>query len=423
MKILVVGGGGREHTLVWKIAESASVEEIFCAPGNGGIGELADCVEIAATDVRALADFAEKAKVDLTVVGPEAPLSLGIANEFVRRGLRVFGPSQSATRTEASKVFAKEMMVKYGIPTARHALFTDAERALAHVRKRDLPLVVKADGLAAGKGVIVCRTREEAENAVNRICIKREFGDAGNQLIVEDCLVGEEASLLAFTDGKTVLPMDSAQDHKPVYDNDEGPNTGGMGAYSPAPVVTEELYQQIKESVLIPYVRGLRSEGIEYKGVLYAGLMLTEEGPQVLEFNVRFGDPETQALLPRLENDLIEVMNATVEGRLSEIELKWGSGAAVCVVMASGGYPGSYEKGKPISGLDSLEDDSVVVFHAGTRKLDDGTTVTSGGRVLGVTGQGETIEEAIERTYDAVQRIHFEGAHYRRDIGAKALRR
>ena len=423
MKVLVVGSGGREHTLVWKVAQSPLVKRIFCAPGNGGIGEQAKCVEIPATDIPALADFARKEEIDLTVVGPEAPLTEGIADEFLRRGLRIFGPSKAATRTEASKVFAKEMMVKYGIPTAAHAVFADAEEALAHVRRREAPLVVKADGLAAGKGVIVCRTKEEAEQAVRHIMVEKTFGAAGERAIVEDCLVGEEASLLAFTDGITILPMDSAQDHKPVFDDDRGPNTGGMGAYSPAPVVTPEIYRRINEEILTRMVRGLSAEGIEYKGVLYAGLMITEEGPKVLEFNARFGDPEMQALLPRLENDLVEVMNAVIEGRLSEIELRWNPASAVCVVMASGGYPGAYEKGKVITGLDWLPSDSVHVFHAGTKRLEDGRVVTSGGRVLGVTGLGKTIAEAIETTYRAVRRIHFEGAHYRTDIGAKALGR
>jgi len=423
MRVLVVGSGGREHTLVWKIAQSPLVRKIFCAPGNGGIHERAECVEIAATDIGGLADFAEKEKIDLTVVGPEASLAIGIADEFQRRGLRIFGTSKAATQAEASKVFAKEIMVEHGIPTATHAVFADAEKLLAHIHQREAPMVVKADGLAAGKGVIVCRTKEEAERAVHRIMVEKEFGAAGERVIVEDCLIGEEASLLAFTDGETVLPMDSAQDHKPVYDNDEGPNTGGMGAYSPAPVVTPEMYRRINKEVLTRMVRALAAEGIEYKGVLYAGLMISEEGPKVLEFNTRFGDPEMQALMPRLENDLVEVMNAVIDGRLSEIELKWNQASAVCVVMASGGYPGAYEKGKVITGLDSLPGDSVHVFHAGTKRLDDGRIVTNGGRVLGVTGLGETIADAIERTYRAVQTIHFEGAHYRSDIGAKALRR
>ncbi len=423
MKVFVVGSGGREHTLVWKIAQSPAVEKVFCAPGNGGIREQAECVDIAATDIDGLADFAEKENVDLTVVGPEAPLARGIADEFQRRELRIFGPSKAATQTEASKVFAKEMMVKYDIPTGRHAVFADAQEALAHIRQREAPMVVKVDGLAAGKGVIVCRTKEDAERAVHRIMVKKDFGAAGERLIVEDCLVGEEASLLAFTDGVTVVPMDSAQDHKPVYDNDEGPNTGGMGAYSPAPVVTPEIYRRISEEVLTRMVRGVRAEGIEYKGVLYAGLMITDEGPKVLEFNARFGDPEMQALMPRLENDLVEVMNAVIDGRLSEIQLKWNPASAVCVVMASGGYPGAYEKGKVITGLDSLPADGVHVFHAGTKRLDDGRIVTNGGRVLGVTGLGRTIAEAIETTYEAVRKVHFDGAHYRTDIGAKALTR
>jgi len=423
VRLLVVGSGGREHTLVWKIAQSPSVNKIFCAPGNGGIHKLAECVSISPTDIQRLADFAEKERIDLTVVGPEAPLAIGIADEFLKRGLRVFGPSQAATRLEASKVFAKEMMVKYGVPTAAHEVFTDAEKALAHIRKREAPMVVKADGLAAGKGAIVCRTRDKAARAVQLIMVQKEFGESGDRVIVEDRLVGEEASLLAFTDGATVLPMDSAQDHKPVFDNDEGPNTGGMGAYSPAPVVTPDMHRRINDEILTPTIRGLASEGIEYKGVLYAGLMIDDDGPKVLEFNARFGDPESQALLPRLENDLVEIMNAVIDGRLSEIELKWTSESAVCVVMASGGYPGAYEKGKVITGLDSVTDPSVVVFHAGTKLLNDGRIVTDGGRVLGVTGLGETISEAMERTYAAARKIHFDGVHYRTDIGAKALRR
>ncbi len=423
MRLLVVGTGGREHTLVWKIAQSPLIKKIFCAPGNGGIRKLAECVSISASDISGLVDFAGKERIDLTVVGPEAPLASGIANEFLKRGLQVFGPTRAATRLEASKVFAKEMMVKYRVPTAAHEVFTDAEKALAHVRKREPPMVVKADGLAAGKGAIVCRTREEAKRAIHLIMVQREFGESGDQVIVEDCLVGEEASLLAFTDGLTVLPMDSAQDHKPVFDNDEGPNTGGMGAYSPAPVVTPDIHRRINDEILTPTIRGLAAEGIEYKGVLYAGLMIDDDGPKVLEFNARFGDPETQATLPRLENDLVEVMNAVIDGRLSEIELKWASESAVCVVMASGGYPGAYEKGKVISGLDSVTDASVVVFHAGTKLLNDGRVVTDGGRVLGVTGLGETISEAMERTYAAVRKIHFDGVHFRKDIGAKALRR
>ncbi len=423
MKLLVIGSGGREHTLVWKIAQSKRVERIFCAPGNGGIAEFAECVKISPTDIQALADFAEKENIDLTAVGPEAPLASGIADEFLQRGLWIFAPTKAAAQIEVSKVFAKEIMVKYGIPTAEHVVFTDAGKALEHIRGRSVPMVVKADGLAAGKGAIVCRTRDEAEQAVRTIMVDREFGSAGDQVIVEDCLFGEEASLLAFTDGKTVLAMDSAQDHKPVFDNDEGPNTGGMGAYSPAPVVTPKVYRRINNDILTPMIRGLAADGIEYKGVLYAGVMITDDGPKALEFNVRFGDPENQALMPRLENDLVEVMDAVIDGRLSEVELKWSSMPAVCVVMASGGYPGAYERGKVITGLDSVKESSVVVFHAGTKRLEDGRFVTDGGRVLGVTGLGKTIADAIETTYGAVRRIHFDGAHYRTDIGAKALRR
>lgn len=423
MKVLVIGGGGREHTIVWKLEQSRRVEKIYCAPGNGGIAQIAECVQIAVSDFAGLVSFAKEKEIGLTVVGPEDPLCGGIVDVFEKAGLRVFGPSKDGAQLEGSKIFAKEIMTKYNIPTAEYREFDNTAEAIEYVREKGAPIVVKAYGNAMGKGVGVCSTVEEAEAFVKKCLDERAFGAAGNKIIVEECLVGEEASLLAFTDGKTILPMDSAQDHKPVYDDDKGPNTGGMGAYSPAPVVTGELYERIYKDVLVAAVQGMASEGIKFKGIVYAGIMITDKGPKVLEFNARFGDPEAQALLLRLETDLVDVMEAVIDGRLDEIELKWSPKHAVCVVMASGGYPGKYEKGKVITGLDgagSLPD--TVVFHAGT-KAKDGGIVTSGGRVLGVTSLAPALESAISSAYKAVDMISFENAHYRKDIGAKALKR
>ena len=422
MKALVVGGGGREHVLVWKVLSSPHVDQVLAAPGNAGIGEVAECAEVEAEDVDGLLRLAEDEKVDLTIVGPEAPLALGIVDRFREAGLKIFGPTKEAAKIESSKVFAKELMAKYGIPTARFEVFDDPNRARDYIRKAGTPIVVKADGLAAGKGSIVCRTLDEAYGAVERIMEEKEFGDAGNLIVVEEMLVGEEASILAITDGEAIKPFLPSQDHKPVYDGDRGPNTGGMGAYAPAPVVTEEVARTVMEGILRPAVEGMAKEGTEYRGVLYAGLMITREGPKVLEFNCRFGDPESQAVLPLFEGDLVEVLEATIEGRLEEAEVRNSQGAAVCVVLASGGYPGKYEKGKVIEGLDELQDmEDVLVFHAGTAKR-DGKLVTDGGRVLGVTALGPDIPRAIERAYEAVAKVHFEGMHYRRDIGRKALR-
>ncbi|RKO66970.1 phosphoribosylamine--glycine ligase [Desulfofundulus salinus] len=419
MKVLVVGGGGREHALVWKLKQSPRVKEIFCAPGNAGIASLARCVPIGAEDISGLVAFARQEKIDLTVVGPEGPLTMGIVDSFNEAGLAIFGPTARAAAIEGSKVLAKELMAKYDIPTARFAAFSDAGEAAAYIRKLNAPCVLKADGLAAGKGVIVCRTVEEALGAVEDIMVKGVFGAAGSRVVVEEYLTGQEVSILAFTDGETVIPMLPAQDHKQVYDGDRGPNTGGMGAYAPAPVCTPEVYQTALEKILIPTVRAMAAEGRPYRGVLYAGLMVTDEGPRVLEFNARFGDPEAQPVLMLLETDLVEVIEAVLSGRLAEKEIRWQPGAAVCVVLASGGYPGPYRKGYPISGLDRVPSD-VLVFHAGTA-LEDGRVVTAGGRVLGVTAAAETIAAAIEKAYAAVEQIHFEGMHYRRDIGRKAL--
>lgn len=421
MKVLVVGGGGREHALVWKIAQSPRVRKIFCAPGNAGIAQQAVCVGIKADDLDGLLAFARTEAVDLTVVGPEAPLAAGIVDAFEAAGLKVFGPRREAARLEASKVFAKELMLRYGVPTAKAAVFDSPEAAKEYVRRCGGPCVVKADGLAAGKGVIVAESTAEAEAAIAEMMEAKVFGPAGARVLVEERLSGEEASVLALTDGETVLPLLPAQDHKPVFDGDKGPNTGGMGAYAPAPAVTPDLLRRIESEILIRAVRGLREEGITYKGVLYAGLMLTEEGPRVLEFNVRFGDPEAQPLLCLLTSDLVEAMEAVVEERLAGVRLAWHPGAAVCVVLAAAGYPGSCRKGDVISGLEELPPE-VTVFHAGTA-LADGKFVTAGGRVLGVTARGANVRAAIERAYAAVGRISFAGMHYRRDIGQKALKR
>jgi phosphoribosylamine---glycine ligase len=423
MKILVIGSGGREHTLIWKLADSWRVTKLFCAPGNPGIAQQAECVPILATDLEKLAAFASQKKIDLTIVGPEVPLCAGIADLFCAKGLCIFGPTKRAAQLEGSKVFCKRLLLKSGVPTARAEIFESAEAARAHVKKRGAPIVVKADGLAAGKGVIVAQSVGEAEKAIGDIMERRVFGDAGAQVVIEECLNGEEASVMALVDGKTVRILASAQDHKRALDGDQGPNTGGMGAYSPTPVVNAAVSGQIDE-IFSRTLKGLQAEGIEYRGVLYAGLMLTKDGPKVLEFNCRFGDPETQAVLPRADFDLVSAAQATADGHLDKLELKWKREAAVCVVMASGGYPGRFEHGKPIEGLQEASKlANVTVFHAGTKRDAKGQIVTDGGRVLGVTALGENLAEAARRAYDAVSRIHFEGAHYRRDIAARALRR
>ena len=421
MDILIIGSGGREHSLVWKIAQSPRVEKIYCAPGNGGISRVAECMPIQVTDIPALLDLVREKKIALTVVGPEAPLAAGIVDEFGKAGLRIFGPTKAAAELESSKVFAKRIMQKYGVPTGEAEIFDRPQEAIAYIREKGAPLVVKADGLAAGKGVIVCRTVEEAEEAVHLIMKEKAFGEAGNRVIVEECLQGEEASFIALTDGETILPLIPSQDHKPIYDGDKGPNTGGMGAYAPAPLVNPEMAATVMEKVFMPTVEGMKEEGRKIRGVLYAGLMITSEGPKVLEFNVRFGDPETQAILPLLGSDLIESLEACLEGNLTRVSLKWNRGAAVCVVIASGGYPGSYQKGKEIRGLEDLTgEEDIAVFHAGT-VLKEGKVLTAGGRVLGVTGWGDSIKNALEKTYRAAEKIKFKDIYYRKDIGAKAL--
>jgi len=418
----MIGGGGREHTLVWKIAQSPLVEKIYCIPGNAGIGDIADCRKMDVEEsLDPLVQFAGDEKIDLTVVGPEDPLANGIVDHFENLGLKAFGPSKAATDIESSKVFSKRLMNKYSIPTAESETFYDPREAESYIRKVGPPIVVKADGLAKGKGVLLCHDLQEALDAVNTIMVKKAFGEAGNRVLVEEFLEGEEASFIGFTDVKAILPMSSSQDHKPIYDGDRGPNTGGMGAYSPAPVVTDEVHDLIMETVMEPAVKGMAAEGRPYKGVLYAGLMLTEGKPKVLEFNARFGDPETQAVIPRLKSDIVPVMQACIDGTLDKVQLEWAEGPAVCVVMASGGYPAKYEKGKVISGLKAAGAmENVMVFHAGTaRKGDD--VVTNGGRVLGVTALGDDIEDAIGNAYEAVDKISFEKAYFRKDIGHRAL--
>lgn len=423
MRVLVVGGGGREHALVWKIRQSPLVKEVYCAPGNAGIARQARCVPLGVGDLQGLVGFARRERIDLTVVGPEEPLVKGITERFQQEGLTVFGVSSKAAILEGSKSYAKKLMKRYGIPTAAFEIFGEPQEARNYVKSRGVPLVLKADGLAAGKGVFVCRSLEEAYRAIEEIMVRKSFGQAGEKVVVEDCLEGEEASFLAITDGETVVPFPAAQDHKAVFDNDEGPNTGGMGAYSPAPVMTDALARCVMEDIMLPTVRAMAQEGRPYKGILYAGLMISKEGPKVLEFNVRLGDPEAQPLMVLLKSDLVPLLLAALDGRLSQVKPVWENGAAVCVVMASGGYPGPYQKGKIISGLDEAESmKGVVVFHAGT-KWEGGRFLTDGGRVLGVTAQGQQVAEAIDRAYKAVGQIHWEGVHYRKDIGQKALRR
>lgn len=424
MKVLVVGQGGREHALVWKLAQSPRVRQLYCAPGNAGIAELARCVPIGDTDLENLVRFAKEERIDLTVVGPEAPLVAGLVDRFEAEGLRVFGPRQEAAMLEGSKSFAKEIMAKYDIPTARYQAFDDYEAALRYVREHGAPVVLKADGLAAGKGVTVARTLEEAEAALARMMREKVFGDAGNRIVIEEFLQGQELTLMAFVDGETVLPMVPVQDHKPVFDGDRGPNTGGMGTYSPTPQLPPSVIEDSFRRILQPVAKAMVAEGKPYRGVLYGGLMVTAEGPKVIEFNARFGDPETQVVLPRLKSDLLDVLEATVEGRLADVQLEWRPEAAVCVILASEGYPGAYPKGRVIQGLFDAEEQharQVYLFHSGTAR-ENGQWLTNGGRVLGVTALGDNLATARQRAYEAIEGIRFEGMHYRRDIGLRGLR-
>ena len=423
MKVLVIGSGGREHAYAWKVSQSPLVKKVFCAPGNAGIATLATCVPIDAEDVQSLLAFAKEEKIDLTICGPEGPLAKGVVDIFEAEGLKIFGASQKAAELEASKSFAKYIMEKYGVPTAKGQTFTSVRAARAYIKKMGAPVVVKADGLAAGKGVIVCQKEKEALDALERVMVKKEFGAAGNKAVVEECLVGEEASFIAFTDGKTVLPLPSSQDHKPVFDEDKGPNTGGMGAYSPAPIVDRYLHERVMKEVMIPTVQGMAAEGRLYKGFLYAGLMIDGDKIGVLEFNARLGDPEAQPLLMRVKSDIVPIMLAIIDGRLDQCRMEIDPRATVCVVMASGGYPGKYGKGFAISGLEAARRmKDVVVFHAGTG-MKDKKVVANGGRVLGVTALGDTVAKAIDRAYRAVEKINWQKVHYRNDIGQKALRR
>ena len=421
MKVLVIGGGGREHALVWKISQSPKVKKIFCAPGSAAIGEFAELVAIGPEQIDRLADFAAKETIDLTVVGPELPLTLGITDLFEERGLRIFGPNREAAQLEGSKAFAKEILRENAIPTAAFGTFTDAALAKNFIAEQNTPIVVKADGLAAGKGVLICATRAEADAAVDEILLGKAFGPAGEKVVIEEFLDGEEASFMVLTDGDHILPLASSQDHKRVFDNDEGPNTGGMGAYSPAPVVTPDVHRRILHEILAPLLAGLKKKNIRYRGVIYVGLMITQDGPKVLEFNARFGDPECQPIMMRLKSDLVELMEAVIDGRLHEALARWHDDAAVCVVLAAAGYPGAYDKGKEILGLEKLRDWSDgFVFHAGTKK-DNGRWVTSGGRVLGVTARGKSAADAVREAYRAVGEISWNGMHYRKDIARRAL--
>ena len=423
MRVLVIGSGGREHCLAWKIAQSDRVKEIFCVPGNGGTEGIARNIHIAPDDIKALGDFAQERKIDLTVVGPELPLVKGIVDEFQKRGLKVFGPRQKLALLEGSKVFAKETMARFSVPTGDFRIFSDETQASNFIREKGAPIVVKADGLAQGKGVFVCSSVEEAQAALKTIMLEKKFGDSGNQVVVEECLSGEEASILVFSDGKNTVPLASSQDYKRIYDGDRGPNSGGMGAYSPAPCVTDVVMQNVNVEILKPLISGLNNEGKIYIGMLYLGLMLSESGAKVLEFNVRFGDPETQAILPRLKSDLVQVMLATIEGNLDKINLIWDSRPCICVVVACAGYPGSYEKGKEISGLhQAAKVSDTVIFHAGTKKEAE-KYFTSAGRVLNVVALGDNLEKAKTRAYQAIEKINFEKMYFRRDIGWRALKR
>lgn len=418
MKVLVVGGGGREHTLVWKIAQSPKVSKIYCAPGNGGISKLAECMDIKATDLSALVNFAKQNEIDLVVVGPDDPLAMGLVDMMEAQGIKTFGPGKKAAEIEASKVFSKNLMKKYNIPTANYEVFEDASAAKEYLEKSSFPLVIKAEGLALGKGVIIALELEQALKAIDEIMIDRAFGDAGSRVVVEEFLQGQEVSILAFTDGNTVVPMVSSQDHKRIFDNDQGPNTGGMGTFSPSRIYSKDLAEECMERIFLPTIRAMEAEGRKFKGILYFGLMITKDGPKILEYNARFGDPETQVVIPRLKTDIIDIFEAVIEERLDKINIEWYPGGAACVVMASGGYPGKYNTGYEISGIEKTESLGCMVFHAGT-KMDGDKLVTAGGRVLGVTALGKDLDEAIKKAYDGVEKIGFEGTHYRKDIGIK----
>ena len=421
MKVLVIGGGGREHAVCKKLSESKEVTEILCAPGNAGIAQVARCIpEVKATDVESIVALAKSEKVDFVCVTPDDPLALGCVDRLEEEGIPAFGPTAYAAQMEASKIFSKNLMRKYGIPTAKCEIFTEMDKALAYLDTQEAPIVVKADGLALGKGVVVAATIEEAKNAVIEMMEGGKFGRSGARVLIEECMVGREVTVLCFCDGKTIRPMPASQDHKRVFDGDKGLNTGGMGAFAPSPLYTEEIAERTEKEILIPTLNAMNSEGFTFKGVLYVGLMLTKDGPKVVEYNARFGDPETQVVLPLLESDLFAIMRAVREGRLAETDIRWKKESAACIVLASGGYPGKYESGKLISGLEDAEAAGATVYHAGTKKTDEGY-VTAGGRVLGVTALGDTLADAVHSAYAAAENIHFEGAHMRRDIGSRDM--
>ncbi len=421
MNILIIGGGGREHCLAWKISQSPGVKKIYAAPGNAGISEIAECADIGVTEIERLAEFAIEKKIDLAVAGPEAPLALGITDIFSRRGIRIFGPSMEAARLESSKVFCKEFLQKHGIPSADSETFSDPRKALGYLKTANYPLVLKADGLCGGKGVSICASAKEAEKAVREIMEDKIFSSAGDRILVEDYLQGEEVSFMVLTDGENIFPLIPSQDHKTVFEGDKGPNTGGMGAYAPTLILNTHPRQVVLDEIIEPVIKKMAGDGSPYRGVLYAGLMMTETGPKVLEFNARFGDPEAQAVLPLLETDIVELMESCVDGGLNSRSAAWRKDTAVCVVMASAGYPGKYETGKKITGIDKAAGCGALIFHAATRREGE-ALLTSGGRVLGLTALGDSPQAAIDRAYQAVRAIKFEGAYYREDIGWKALK-
>lgn len=419
MKVLVVGSGGREHAICWKLAQSPKVDKLYCAPGNAGIGEIAELVPIGAMELDKLVDFAKENNIDLTVIGMDDPLVAGVVDKFEAAGLRVFGPRANAAIIEGSKAFSKELMKKYNIPTAKYETFDDYNKALDYVKNGNFPVVLKADGLALGKGVLICNNLDEAVEGLNTLMVDKKFGASGSKVVIEEFLTGPEVSVLSFCDGNTVVPMVSAQDHKRAYDNDEGLNTGGMGTFSPSRIYTDEIAKQCMDTIFKPTVDALNKEGRQFKGIIYFGLMLTKDGPKVIEYNARFGDPETQVILPRLKSDLCEIFEACIDGTLDKLNVEWYDNAACCVVLASGGYPESYTKGYEITGLDDVKKRSdIVVFHAGTA-LKDGKYVTNGGRVLGITGIGKDLDDAIKIAYEGVDIVSFENVHYRKDIGIK----
>lgn len=415
MKILVVGGGGREHAICWKLSKEKNVEKIYCAPGNAGIANVAECVNIGDTNIEELLKFAKENEIGLTIVGPEVPLVMGIVDEFEKEGLRVFGPNKKCAQLEGSKAFSKEFMIKHNIPTAKYKEYTNLEEAISEIDSFGYPVVIKADGLAAGKGVVIPENREDAIATLKEMMSDKKFGDAGDKIVIEEFLKGIETSILAFVDNDTIVPMASAKDHKKVNNYEQGPNTGGMGTFSPSEIYTEELANKVKETVLEKTLEGFKKDGLNFKGILFVGLMITENGEKVLEYNVRFGDPETQSVLFRLETDLHEIMEAILDNKLKDIEINYSDDEAVCVMLTSGGYPDSYEKGKIITGLENLDDD-IVVFHSGTKML-DGNLVTNGGRVIGITAKSATVKDAAEKVYENIKKINFEGMHYRTDIG------